>query len=136
MSIQSEALKQRTFQFALDVLDLVDGFPQKTSGFVVGRQLAKAATAVAANYRASCVARSRNEFIAKLGVVLEEADESEMWTAISEIKGFGNRAHAKRLHGEAIELMKIFASSVGTARSNPNRFNQSSNTRFTRSFNE
>ena len=75
MSIQSEALKQRTFTFALDILDLVDGFPQKTSAFVVGKQLAKAATAVAANYRATCAARSRAEFEAKRGVVHEEADE-------------------------------------------------------------
>jgi len=118
MSLQSDALKQRTFTFALDVLGLVDGFPQTTSGFVVGRQLAKAATAVAANYRATWVARSRAEFVAKLGVVLEEADESEFWTAISKRKGFGNPTELERLHTEATELMKIFGRSVGTARTN------------------
>ncbi len=121
MSIKSDGLKQRTLQFALDVLDLVDEFPQKTGGFVVGRQLAKAATAVAANYRAACVARSRAEFVAKLGIVFEESDESEFWTDISERKGFGNIAEVKRLHTEAVELMKIFGRSVGTARSNSNR---------------
>jgi four helix bundle protein len=136
MSTQSEALKQRTFQFALDVLDLVDSFPQKTSGFVVGRQLAKAATAVAANYRATCVARSRAEFLAKLGVVVEEADESEMWTGISEIKGFGKKSEATRLHAEATALMKIFAKSLGTARANSNGVNNRSSGAFITSFNE
>ena len=118
MSQQSDALKQRTFQFALDVLDFIDGFPQKTSGFVVGRQLAKAATSVAANYRAACLGRSRSEFIAKLGVVFEEADESEFWTDIAERKGLGGQPEAKRLRGEAEALMRIFGKSVGTARRN------------------
>jgi four helix bundle protein len=83
MSIESEQLKQRTMQFALDVLRLVDTFPRSTAGDLVGRQLAKSATSVAANYRATCVARSRAEFIAKLGVVFEESDESEFWLDVS-----------------------------------------------------
>jgi four helix bundle protein len=79
MSVQSEQLKERTMQFAVDVLRLIDEFPRKTSAEVIGRQLAKSATSVAANYRATCNARSRAEFIAKLGVVVEEADESVGW---------------------------------------------------------
>jgi four helix bundle protein len=127
MSTQSEQLKQRTFQFALDVLDLVDGFPPKTSAFVVGKQLAKAATAVAANYRSTCAARSRAEFIAKLGVVFEEADESEFWTDISNRRSMGDARVAKRLHDEALELRSIFGRSLGTARSNsPSRIRSKS----------
>jgi four helix bundle protein len=118
MSIQSERLKQRSFQFAVSVLDLVDRFPQKTSGFVVGRQLAKAATSVAANYRATCVARSRSEFIAKLGVVFEESDESEFWLHIAVLRQMGDAAKAKQLRAEAVELRAIFGRSVGTARAN------------------
>jgi len=57
------------------LLQLVDRFPRSTSGDLVGRQLAKSATSVAPNYRAACVARSRAEFVAKLGIVFEEVDE-------------------------------------------------------------
>jgi len=78
-------------QLALDVLRLVDGFQRSTAGDLVGRQLAKSATSVAANYRATCVARSRAEFIAKLGVVFEEVDESEFWLDVALRKGLGHK---------------------------------------------
>ena len=110
VSEQSEVLKKRTLRFALDAIDLVDGFPQKTSAFAIGRQLVKAATSVAANYRATCVARSRAEFIAKLGVVFEEADESEFWLHIAVLKKMGD-----------VELRAIFGRSVATARRNSPR---------------
>src|SRR5919112_81954 len=83
VSIQSDQLKTRTMQFALDVLRLVDTFPSSTGENLVARQLAKSATSVAANYRATCVARSRAEFIARLGVVFEEIDESEFWLDVA-----------------------------------------------------
>jgi four helix bundle protein len=118
MSLQSEQLKQRTMQFALDVLRLVDTFPRSTGGDLVGRQLAKSATSVAANYRATCVARSRAEFIAKLGVVFEEIDESEFWLDVSSRKGLSEKQETDRLRKEAIELRAIFGRSLGTARAN------------------
>ena len=76
MSEQSEALKERTMSFALNVLRLIDRFPQTSGGKVISYQLAKCSTSVGANYRAACNARSRAEFIAKLGTVVEEAEES------------------------------------------------------------
>ena len=118
MSVQSEQLKERTMQFAVDVLRLIDELPQKTSADVVGRQLAKSATSVAANYRATCNARSRAEFIAKLGVVVEEADESVGWL---DMIGRAQLLNAERLDAirrEAFELRAIFGRSVGTARHN------------------
>ena len=118
MSVQSEQLKQRTMQFALDILRLVDSFPHSTSGDLVGRQLAKSATSVAANYRATCVARSRAEFIAKLGLVFEEIDESEFWLDVSIRKCLGEKQLADGLHKEAIELRAIFGRSLSTARKN------------------
>jgi four helix bundle protein len=124
MSAQSDQLKIRTMQFALDVLGLIDGFPRTIVGDVVGRQLAKCATSVAANYRATCVARSRAEFIAKLGVVFEEIDESEFWLDVSRRRDLGVKATAAGLGAEAMELRAIFARSVGTARSN-SRISQS-----------
>lgn len=105
-------------QFALDILRLVDTFPRSTAGDLVGRQLAKAATSVAANYRATCVARSRAEFIAKLGVVFEESDESEFWLDVSLRKPLGNPKEVDRLHKESSELRAIFGRSLGTARAN------------------
>ena len=113
-------------QFALDVLRLVDTFSRSTAGDLVGRQLAKAATSVAANYRATCVARSRAEFIAKLGVVFEESDESEFWLDVSLRKPLGNQKEVDRLHKESIELRAILGRSLGTARAN-NKISKSMN---------
>jgi four helix bundle protein len=119
MSAQSERLKQRTLQFGLDVLGLVDGFPRTTAGDLVGRQLAKAATSVAANDRATCAARSRAEFTAKLGLVFEEIDESEFWLDIA--VRIGDVPESERLHSESVELRAIFGRSLGTVRANSQR---------------
>jgi len=70
------------------------------------------------NYRATCVARSRAEFIAKLGLVFEEIDESEFWLDVSIRKGLGDKQMADGLHKEAIELRAIFGRSLSTARKN------------------
>jgi len=79
MSEQAEQLKKRTFQFAVGIVNLVRALPATFEGRRVGGQLFDAGTSVAANYRAACKARSHAEFIAKIGIVLEEADESEFW---------------------------------------------------------
>jgi four helix bundle protein len=81
MSAQSEALKERTMSFAINVLRLIDRFPQTPGAKVIAYQLAKCSTSVGANYRAVCNARSRAEFVAKLGTVVEEAEESVYWLA-------------------------------------------------------
>jgi four helix bundle protein len=72
-------LKARAKQFALRVMKLVDALPRTIQGRVIANQIVRSATSVAANYRAACRARSRAEFIAKLGVVEEEADETCFW---------------------------------------------------------
>ena len=77
--MDEEELKQRTKKFALRVLKLVEALPKTIGGQVVERQLAKSGTSVAANYRAACRGRSKAEFISKLGIVEEEADESAFW---------------------------------------------------------
>jgi len=118
MSIQSEQLKERTMQFALDVLRLVDAFPRTTAADVIARQVARSATSVASNYRATCNARSRAEFIAKLGIVVEESDESEFWLDMCLRKPLPGGSGTDRLRREAVELRSIFAKSLGTARAN------------------
>ena len=72
-------LQDRTKQFALRVLNLVDALPHSAGSRAISMQLVRAATSVGANYRSACRARSRAEFAAKLGVAVEEADESLYW---------------------------------------------------------
>jgi four helix bundle protein len=138
MSTQSEQLKERTMQFSLGVLRIIDEFPRSIAGDVVARQLARSATSVAANYRATCNARSRAEFIAKLGIVVEESDESEFWLDTCLRKPLYATDAVQRLRGEAGELRAIFAKSLGTARANSRSrktdqsINQSINDQITR----
>ena len=79
MNPKAEELKARTKRFALKAIAFVSTLPRTTAGDVMGRQLLKSGTAVAANYRSACRSRSHQEFVARIGVVLEEADESERW---------------------------------------------------------
>lgn len=118
MSEFSERLKERSMAFAATVLDLVDKLPQTPGGRVIAFQLAKSATSVAANYRAACTARSRREFIAKLGVVVEEADESACWLELIERRKLLPTAQSRPALAESIELRNIFGKSLGTARAN------------------
>ena len=80
---RAAALKSRTKQFAVAAIRLCRLFPRSVDGFVVAKQLTKSATATAANYRAACRARSAIEFAARIGVVAEEADESEFWLELT-----------------------------------------------------
>jgi len=118
MSTFSEQLKERTMAFAESVLRLVDKLPHTPAGRVIANQLANAATSVPSNYRASCNARSRREFIAKLGVVVEEADESELWLTLIRRAAMLPDADVLPVWRESLELRNIFGKSVGTARAN------------------
>ncbi len=111
-------LKARTKRFALRILKLIDALPNSRKGRIISDQLGRAGTAVGANYRASCRARSRAEFIAKIGIVEEEADESAYWM---ELIMEGEILPAKKvaaLHAEALELTAIMAASRLTATRN------------------
>lgn len=118
MSERSDALKERTMMFAISVLRLVDRLPRTPSGHAIGRQLAKSGTSVGANYRGVCTARSRAEFIAKLGVIVEEADESVYWLEMIARGEMLPAREVQSVRSEAGELRAIFARSVGTARAN------------------
>jgi len=83
---------------------------------VLGNQLLRAGTAVVANYRAACRARSRAEFIAKLGVVVEEADETVFWYELLEEAGIVPHEDMKDVVGEARELLSIFSAGRRTAK--------------------
>src|SRR5207244_10490699 len=79
MSFQHEELKRRTKEFAIRIVKLFRSLPKTEEARVIGRQLLRSGTSVAANYRAVCRARSKAEFISKIGVVVEEADETVFW---------------------------------------------------------
>jgi four helix bundle protein len=105
--VNKEELKQRTKSFALRVMKLVDHLPDNRKGRVLGDQLLRSATSVAANYRAACRARSTAEFIAKLGNVLEEADESALWLELITDGALLERTRTNALLTEADELTAI-----------------------------
>jgi four helix bundle protein len=77
--MNAQELKERTKQFALRVMRLVDALPNTAKGRAIASQLVRSGTSVAANYRAACRGRSKAEFIAKVGIAEEEADETVLW---------------------------------------------------------
>jgi four helix bundle protein len=113
--MNAEDLKKRTKAFALRILKLVAALPNTVEGRVIGGQLAKAGTSVGANYRAACRGRSRAEFISKLGIVEEEADESSYWMELIIEGSLLKRKLVEPLLNESIEIVKIMAQSRVTA---------------------
>ena len=109
-------LLRRTKQFALRVMKLVDALPKTTSGRVIGGQLIRSGTSVSSNYRAACRGRSKAEFIAKLGIVEEEADESAHWMELIMEGALLREPRVRPLHQEACEITAIMSASKKTAR--------------------
>ncbi len=116
--MNEDDLKRRTKQFALRVIKLVDTLPKTTAGRAIGGQLVRAGTSVGANYRAACRGRSRADFIAKLGVVEEEADECGYWLELVIEAGLLKPELVNPLLEEANELTAIITSSRITASGN------------------
>lgn len=114
--MNSIELRQRTKTFAIRVLSLIDHLPRTIAGRSIASQLCRSATSVAANYRASCRARSRAEFIAKIGVVEEEADESAFWLELIVESLMLPESKVKSLKQEAVDLTAIMAASRKTAK--------------------
>ena len=113
-----EALRGRTNQFALRVIKLVESLPNTDSARTIGNQLIRSGTSVGANYRACCRARSTADFIAKLGIVIEETDESAFWMELIIDSQIMKQELIEPLLKEANELVKIFVTSRQTARKN------------------
>ena len=107
--MDKQELQRRTKQFALRVFKLVDALPHTPAGRAVASQLVRSATSVGANYRAACRARSRAEFAAKLGTVLEEADESLYWLELIRDGELMPDSKVSLLLTEADELTAILA---------------------------
>jgi four helix bundle protein len=111
-------LKARTKEFALRVIRLVDALPNTVKGRAIANQIMRSATSVAANYRAACRARPRAEFIAKIGVVEEEADETAFWLELIVDSGIRTEKQIGPLQKEANELVAIMAASRKSAIAN------------------
>jgi four helix bundle protein len=106
----------RTKTFSVDIVKLVQELPRTWSANSLGNQLLRAGTSVGANYRAARRARSRKEFMAKLGIVEEEADESIFWLDLLSESGIGALERVSALRKEANELLSIVIASIRTAR--------------------
>ena len=111
-------LKKRTKEFALLILRLVDTLPKTTAGRSLASQIVRSATSVAANYRAACRAKSTADFIAKMGIVEEEADETLFWLELLEESELVTAAKLTAIKQEADELIAITVASIKTARRN------------------
>lgn len=107
-----EVMKKRTKAFALRVMNLLDALPQSQKGRVISYQLMKSASSVGANYRAACRARSKAEFIAKLQIVLEEADESHYWLELIIEGKLAPEERMTELLNEANELTAMINKSL------------------------
>ena len=116
--MDKQELQRRTKQFALRVFKLVDALPHTPAGRAVASQLVRSATSVGANYRAACRARSRAEFAAKLGTVLEEADENLYWLELIRDGELMPDSKISLLLKEANELTAILAAARKSAASN------------------
>lgn len=118
---QYQNLKQRTKRFALEVIRFAERLPPEETSRILRRQLLRAGTSVGANYRAASRARSTPDFISKMGVVEEEADETAYWLELLEESDKVTLGTTASLHREATELVAIAVSSIKTARKSPKR---------------
>lgn len=113
---KAEQLRGRTKQFAYRIVKLFQALPKTTESQVAGKQLLRCGTAVAANYRSACRARSAAEFASRVGVVAEEADETVFWMELLADNGIVKAALVRDLLQEARELTAIFTASRRTAK--------------------
>ncbi len=121
-AMTTHELKERTLDFAVRVLKLVEALPTTAAGKVVGGQMARSGTSVAANYRAALRAKSDADFIHKITIVLEEADETSFWIELAERTKLLPNQRLKSLLQEAEELTRIFNATRSTTkrRTRPN----------------
>ena len=115
-------LKDRTFRFSIDVIDLVELLPNKKATSVISYQILKSGTSVGANYRAARRARSDKEFISKINIVLEEADETLFWLEIIKVKKWIKGNDLEKLLKESDELTAIFTSTLKTMNQKKSNF--------------
>jgi four helix bundle protein len=115
---RAKQLQDRTKKFAVRIIKAFAGIPRDEAARIIGRQFLRSGTSLAANYRASCRARSAADFISKVSIVAEEADETLFWFELLIEAELIKRRVIEPLMTECEELLKIFSASVATAKSN------------------
>ncbi len=115
--MKANELKERTKKFALSIIQLASSIPRKPEARIIRDQIIRSGTSVGANYRAACRARSKAEFVSKIGLVEEEADETAYWLELLGESGLVGDVQAVVLLKEAHELVTIFSASRRTAKS-------------------
>ena len=116
MESKSALLQERTKQFALRIIRLYRALPKTGEAQVIGRQMLRSGTSVAANYRAVCRSRSDNEFYSKISIVVEESDETQFWMELLVDSGIIPAERLSDLMNEGEEILKIMSSSRRTCR--------------------
>jgi len=111
-------LKDRTKKFALLIIKIIEELPNTKTGNTIGNQLIRSGTSVAANYRTACRARSNADFISKITIVEEEADETLFWLELIEETNIFKKEILQEAKKEANELTAIFTAAGKTARQN------------------
>jgi four helix bundle protein len=109
-------MKDRTKKFAKQIIFLCRKLPKNREGYLIGNQIFRSGTSVASNYRAACRGRSKAEFIAKMGIVEEEADETLFWLEVIDEVEIFDRDSISTLMRECNEIISIVVASINTAR--------------------
>ena len=107
-------LNQRAKKFAIRVIRFFQDIPKTDEARILGKQLLRSGTSVAANYRAACRSRSQEEFFSKLCIVVEESDETLFWLELLTESGIVSEHAVSELRNEAEELLRIFSASRKT----------------------
>ena|SRR5436309_11920880 len=115
---RAKQLQDRTKKFAVRVIKAFARLPKDEATRIIGRQFLRSGTSLAANYRASCRARSTADFISKISIVTEETDETLFWFELLVESGLVRPSAVESLMSVCEELLKIFSASLGTAKSN------------------
>ncbi len=116
--MKANDLKERTLVFAARIMDFVECLPDSPSIRIVSDQIMRSSTSVGANYRAAGRSKSTKDFINKLKIVEEEADETLYWLELLQKRGIGTPENLQSLTREANELVSIFVTSINTAKAN------------------
>jgi four helix bundle protein len=115
---QAKQLQDRTKKFAVRIIKSFAKLPRDEAARIIGKQFLRSGTSLAANYRAACRARSAADFISKISVVAEEADETLFWFELLVEAEIVKRNLVEQLMNECNELLKIFSASLATAKRN------------------
>ncbi|MBI4834952.1 MAG: four helix bundle protein [Planctomycetes bacterium] len=118
MSSIENDLSDRTYKFALSVIELVRKLPREMAAQEIGRQLLRSATSIAANYEEATVAFSKEDFTYKLSISFKEAKETNLWLRLLKDSELNKSEDIDKLIQESLEIKKIFGKSVKTSKQN------------------